>query len=123
MPYVDPVERMTYQRRYQRERYQRLRGEHKSRCLQRKSEIKRWFAQYKAGLNCERCGEPDPACLEFHHKNPAEKEGLVSYMVAQAYSLTRIRAEIAKCEVLCSNCHRKHHAREFAESRTAFAYD
>ena len=60
-------------------------------------------------MKCEICGEDHPACIDFHHKNPEEKLGDVSDMVGFAYSEDRILQEIAKCNVWCSNCHRKHH--------------
>jgi hypothetical protein len=44
------------------------------------------------------------AMLDFHHINPAEK----SFCVSQFYGIpvTLLAAEINKCCVLCSNCHR-----------------
>lgn len=66
------------------------------------------FKDYKAGLKCERCSETHPACLDFHHLDPAAKEGDVGRL-ARGWSLDRLKKEIAKCIVLCSNCHRKEH--------------
>ena len=66
-----------------------------------------WLINYKAGLECVVCGEDHSACLDFHHKNPKEKELLIGR--ASAYSLDRIKLEVKKCIVLCANCHRKHH--------------
>lgn len=59
---------------------------------------------------CVRCGESDIACLDFHHRDAAVKEGHVSLM--RRFSLKRLLAEIDKCDVLCANCHRKHHRDE-----------
>jgi hypothetical protein len=70
-----------------------------------------WFRLLKSQLACERCGESDPACLDFHHKDPAKKDGEVSKMI-RTHSTLRISEEIAKCSVLCANCHRKLHAAE-----------
>lgn len=65
----------------------------------------------KAVSGCVRCGEADPICLDFHHKDPNEKLHGISRLVQQCNSLDMILKEIEKCEVLCSNCHRKHHNR------------
>ena len=62
----------------------------------------------KAQLKCRECGEDHPACLEFHHRDPGQKEGNVSIMFRKVRR-ERWEAEIAKCDVLCSNCHRKLH--------------
>jgi uncharacterized protein (DUF3084 family) len=70
---------------------------------------KAWLESQK--IACIRCGESDPACLDFHHRNPNEKELTLSLAIARA-SLKRIQAEVVKCDVLCSNCHRKTHHSE-----------
>jgi hypothetical protein len=58
---------------------------------------------------CIECGETHPACLDFHHRDPAAKEGTVARLVAKNVKLERVKAEIEKCDVLCANCHRKLH--------------
>jgi hypothetical protein len=55
------------------------------------------------------CGEDHPSTLDFHHEDPAKKEASVRQLLDNGYSQKRILAEIAKCIVLCSNCHRKLH--------------
>lgn len=72
-----------------------------------------WLLELKSGLQCMRCGESDPVCLEFHHREPSKKENNVSKLVNQAASWERIVMEIDKCVVFCSNCHRKFHAGRF----------
>jgi predicted HNH restriction endonuclease len=62
---------------------------------------------YKGG-KCEHCGyDKYRGALEFHHKDPTKKDptGL------KAYKLERLFAEVDKCKLLCSNCHREEHGR------------
>lgn len=54
---------------------------------------------------CESCGETDPRVLEFHHVG--EKDLAITRMVTGGWSIARIEAEIRKCKVYCSNCHRR----------------
>ena len=63
---------------------------------------------YKATLACK-CGETHPACLEFHHRDPATKKFNVAHGAASSKAWATIQAEIEKCDVLCANCHRKEH--------------
>lgn len=58
---------------------------------------------------CVDCGEADVAVLEFDHVR-GEKEWNISRMMEMAPS--RVRAEVAKCDVRCGNCHRRKTARE-----------
>jgi len=60
---------------------------------------------------CRRCGEDHPACIQFHHADPDAKEISVSNAIKAGWSLVRVELEIKKCEVLCANCHAKHHGR------------
>ena len=53
-----------------------------------------------------------PACLQFHHRDRAEKSFSVANMALKATSKKRLLDEIAKCDVLCVNCHAKFHWRE-----------
>jgi hypothetical protein len=59
---------------------------------------------------CIHCGEDFPECLDFHHRDPKEKTHTISHMATRGYGIKAIRAEIAKCDLVCANCHRKIHA-------------
>ena len=62
---------------------------------------------YKGG-KCEHCGyNRYKGALEFHHKDPTQKDpqGL------RKYNRTKLFAELDKCVLLCSNCHREEHER------------
>lgn len=71
---------------------------------------KEWMSELKADLECQVCEESESCCLDFHHRNPEEKDFVIAVAVNNCYSKERILQEIEKCAVVCSNCHRKIHA-------------
>ena len=77
-----------------------------------RKERREWFQELKKNLKCERCGIADWRVLDFHHSDPSQKDWEVANMVRSRWSQKRILAEIAKCECLCSNCHRIVHWEE-----------
>lgn len=58
---------------------------------------------------CVVCGEKHPSCLQYHHLDPSTKVDRVNRLLAQTKSLEKVIAEIAKCELICANCHAKKH--------------
>lgn len=66
-----------------------------------------WYIDYISKQKCNECGEDDSRCLEFHHK--LEKRFHVSYLLTSGHTLDFLKEEIARCELLCVNCHRKKH--------------
>lgn len=82
----------------------------------RKTEIKsitrEQIKEFKKTLKCSNCGNSDYRVLDFHHVNPNEKEMGISEMLSNRYTFEKIKKEIDKCIVLCSNCHRIHHYEE-----------
>jgi hypothetical protein len=73
--------------------------------------VRGFIRDYLSAHPCVDCGEADIVVLDFDHID-GTKEMSVSQMIRWGFSLDRIKAEIAKCEVRCSNCHRKRHAIE-----------
>jgi len=73
-----------------------------------------FFKEFKRDLKCVRCGESEPSCIEFHHEDPTIKDFDIASAVRR-YSIDRVLMEMAKCLILCANCHRKEHARLKAE--------
>jgi len=68
-----------------------------------------WFDEYRSKLSCQECGFSHPGALQFHHRKTETKRYNISIIVAQAYSMKTILKEIAKCDILCANCHSIHH--------------
>lgn len=53
---------------------------------------------------CMDCGvKYDPFIMHFDHRNPLTKTKSISQM--RTHSTARIQEEIAKCDVVCANCH------------------
>lgn len=55
---------------------------------------------------CMDCGDEFPhVCMEFDHRHPEEKFKAVANLVGTGYRWSVVLEEIAKCDVVCSNCH------------------
>jgi hypothetical protein len=61
------------------------------------------------GTRCWYCGieETGKGKLDFHHRDPATKCFKISSAVRLLVSPTLLREEIAKCDVLCKECHQQ----------------
>ena len=70
--------------------------------------LKKFGAEAK-GDTCSVCHEifEDTSRLHWHHRDPDEK----MFCIGKRLSLKKstVLAEIAKCDVLCSDCHVRHH--------------
>jgi transposase-like protein len=88
-------------RRGQSYRCGRCAGEHVSARRRRVKEI----LVAEAGGACRLCGyDRSPRALEFHHLDPTQKRFSLAHR-GLSLSIDRLRAEAAKCILLCSNCH------------------
>ena len=77
--------------------------------LEKQSKIRnrnRWFIfrYLKMFGKCIDCGNKDWKVLEFDHKHSKIME--VSKMYSNHYSIFKIKNEIRKCNIRCSNCHK-----------------
>ena len=76
--------------------------------IERQRAFKTKCVDYKGG-ECEKCGYD--ACFyafHFHHINPEYKEFEISKARSQAFT-NKIKKELDKCQLLCSNCHSEIH--------------
>jgi len=80
--------------------------------LSLKSRIRnrQFIHEYLKTHSCIDCPEKDIVALEFDHVR-GKKIKAVARMAQDAFSLESIIEEIAKCDVRCSNCHKKRHAK------------
>ena len=82
---------------------------------ERKAKGKRILDRYKILKGCKVCGyKIHAAALELNHRNPKEKKFHLSTEAScitlsrNAKCKIRYKKELAKCDVLCANCHRIH---------------
>lgn len=63
-----------------------------------------------AGGKCICCGyDRCVSALDFHHLDPEQKERDIKSLICHSWKI--IETELAKCALLCSNCHREIHWR------------
>jgi len=67
---------------------------------------------------CVDCGETDPIVLEFDHLRD-KKFGIAAGIRSRNWN--DVLDEIAKCEVVCANCHRRRTAKRGGFRRAAVA--
>lgn len=83
---------------------------------------------YLDGKGCVDCGESDPIVLQFDHLPEFEKKFNVGRAITgSTRSWEAILEEIAKCDLVCANCHAKRTAersgwRKFLISKGEFEH-
>jgi hypothetical protein len=79
----------------------------RERTYRRRRELVREIAAYKLAHGCADCGyNAHAAALDFDHLPGFEKRQDIARMVLFARTMETIVTEIAKCEIVCANCHR-----------------
>jgi len=78
---------------------------------------KEYVDRRKERGRCIRCGFDHPDALDWHHDDEkvrmfGVKKDTISEMVNRGDDINKIRWELRKCVLMCSNCHRIHHAKE-----------
>jgi len=64
-----------------------------------------WYTSLKAGKPCADCGGLfHPAAMHWDHLPGQEKKATLGYL-AKRGNRRRVLEEIAKCELVCANCH------------------
>ncbi|RTK95005.1 hypothetical protein EKI60_00940 [Candidatus Saccharibacteria bacterium] len=100
MPWKD-IEK---QRAAIRKHYYANREKYIQKALKRKKGIRKWLNDYKESSACVDCKTFYPYyVMDFDHI--ADKSSNVSQLI-NTCSMRQIKAEIARCELVCSNCHR-----------------
>ena len=74
-----------------------------------KRSLQKW-TEYKKTLECKNCGyNEDPTKLEFHHRDSTTKLFSIADKTPRAFGTEKLLKEIAKCDVLCKQCHAGEH--------------
>jgi len=97
-------------------RYMEDKKKHRSWNMKRKDKYYDMVTEYLLEHPCVDCGESNPIVLEFDHRDPTIKDSEVTRLISYA-SWERVEAEMNKCDVVCSNCHRKRTAKQFGWRR------
>lgn len=87
----------------------RINRDAKKRYRARQMVMKLELLEFIGQRSCVKCGESDIRCLTFHHRHPSKKKFTISWGFTHSYSVQALKREAAKCDVLCANCHIKHH--------------
>lgn len=67
------------------------------------------IGDYYGGFKCQRCGfKGHPAQFDCHHREPGTKDFAISNG-RKIKDTKKLKEELAKCDLLCSNCHRLEH--------------
>jgi 5-methylcytosine-specific restriction endonuclease McrA len=89
---------------YSKKQYELNRQAHIDKSARRKKAIKDWVNEQK-DVPCADCGQKFHHCaMDFDHL--ANKSFNIGEAANKQYPKTKIIEEIAKCEIVCSNCHR-----------------
>ena len=71
-------------------------------------ELKQKAVEMMGGA-CENCGyNKCLAALTFHHLDPTQKDFAISDLI-NVVKWSKIKEELSKCKLLCSNCHVETH--------------
>jgi len=86
------------------------REEHPNHMTKRCREMKQKAIEYKGGkcLSCDIKFDGTNACIfDFHHKDASKKDISIGRVITRKWE--KVKPELDKTEMLCSNCHRLKH--------------
>lgn len=106
MPFKDITKQREASRRHYAKHRDKVIAKAKQNSKAARVRVRTYINDHLKANPCVDCGETDIIVLEFDHIND-DKDFSISDAPRAGYSLTKLKAEIAKCEVRCANCHRK----------------
>lgn len=93
--------------KYQAAHYQRNKEKMNAKALARQKATKVFWKNLKDNKPCMDCKVVHRyIALEYDHRDSSTKTEDVSVMTARGLSRKTILKEIAKCDMVCANCHR-----------------
>jgi hypothetical protein len=73
---------------------------------QRRADMRNFVDNLKRNPCMDCGGSFPPECMDFNHRDPSTKIGGVAKLSSAGGSMAVLLAEIAKCDLVCANCHR-----------------
>lgn len=70
-----------------------------------REKIEAYIADILQNASCHDCGIRNIIVFQFDHRDPSLKTSDISRLIGNAKSLKLIQEEVAKCDVVCANCH------------------
>lgn len=108
MPYKDKTSPVALEslRAARRKHYVANAEDYKVRARKRRVDLREWIQQLKS-VPCMDCQQTYPwYVMDFDHRGEDEKLGDISRMISNGVAEEMLKTEIAKCDVVCANCHR-----------------
>lgn len=94
-----------YHKAYMKERYKADPDYFKQAARRQNEKLKAYVDQVR-DVPCMDCRNKFPVvCMDFDHRDADDKLTEVSRLIRMG-SMKKLKEEIAKCDVVCSNCHR-----------------
>lgn len=115
MPYADPEKQRAAQKRSYERRRNKIAANRKAKRPERseyvrnlRKELEDYVKLQKLDKTCLDCGNRyPPYVMDYDHCRGEPKIATVRVLVNHCYSKETIDAEIAKCDLVCANCHRE----------------
>lgn len=108
VPFKDPAKQKESARRHYEKNRQKMIDRARLDTDRRRREARAFVADYLSNHSCVDCGEADHLVLEFDHRDPSTKVAAIAQLVGRGcWSVQRLQTEIDKCDVRCTNCHRR----------------
>lgn len=71
-----------------------------------KAAVRQFIIEAKSS-SCLDCGISYPSyVMDFDHRDPIDKDRNIAEAANRGWSIERLKIEIAKCDLVCANCHR-----------------
>jgi hypothetical protein len=87
--------------------YQKYKKNYDRRDAQKRAKYKK-FIDSRKNKPCMDCGETyPPYVMDFDHRDPAKKSFCIAKARHKGVTFKMLEEEIAKCDLVCANCHRK----------------
>ena len=105
MPFKDKANQLAAQRKHYARNAEAIKAKVAKVNIQIRQRNKAYVDNIKATTPCTDCGRIyAPYIMQFDHVVDG-KRGAVANLVREGVSIQTLDAEIAKCELVCGNCH------------------